>query len=249
MGWQTIGGAAKFDHAQTGWALQGKHAHHRLPRCHKTTNKQGLRTYLGTDRTCGSCHNKDQPHGNAPPDAHALRSLPLRVGVDAAEADARLRSRRQGPGRDEARGLARRRRVREVPPEGGVQAPRLRQRRVLAVPQEPARRPAVRRRRSARPATRRRCARCSEVRFDHKKQTGYALVGKHAAIAVRELPHEGARQAQADAARARPATPRTTSTARGSTRSAAHRRARPATRSARGSPASSSTTRPTPASI
>lgn len=63
MGWQTIGGTAKFDHAQTGWPLGGKHATTSCEGCHKTVNKQGLRTYLSTDKTCGSCHDKDSPHG------------------------------------------------------------------------------------------------------------------------------------------------------------------------------------------
>ena len=30
--------------------------------CHKTHDKQGLKTFMGTDRLCGSCHLKEQPH-------------------------------------------------------------------------------------------------------------------------------------------------------------------------------------------
>jgi hypothetical protein len=63
MGWRAIGGSAKFDHARAGWPLQGKHAATDCARCHKTSNKQGLKTFLGVDRTCGNCHAKDQPHG------------------------------------------------------------------------------------------------------------------------------------------------------------------------------------------
>lgn len=63
MGWISVGGEKVFDHAQTGWTLQGKHGVTDCKGCHKTVNKQGLRTYLGADRTCGGCHKNDVPHG------------------------------------------------------------------------------------------------------------------------------------------------------------------------------------------
>ncbi len=63
MGWRGVGGVKAFDHALTGWPLRGKHATADCAQCHKTTNRQGLRTYLSTDKTCGGCHSKDQPHG------------------------------------------------------------------------------------------------------------------------------------------------------------------------------------------
>jgi len=64
MGWRSLpGGQPKFDHAQTGWQLQGKHAVTPCTKCHKDSDKQGLRTFLGADKTCGGCH-KDQPHGD-----------------------------------------------------------------------------------------------------------------------------------------------------------------------------------------
>ena len=63
MGWQAIGGAAAFDHKLSGWELNGKHGTVKCEKCHKSVNKQGLRTYMSTDRTCGSCHSKNQPHG------------------------------------------------------------------------------------------------------------------------------------------------------------------------------------------
>ncbi|HEY4239909.1 MAG TPA: cytochrome c3 family protein [Kofleriaceae bacterium] len=62
MGWKAIGGETSFDHELTGWALKGKHASTDCKDCHKKTDKQGLKTYMGTDRSCGSCHAKDQPH-------------------------------------------------------------------------------------------------------------------------------------------------------------------------------------------
>lgn len=65
MGWTAVKGGEKgFDHDLTGWPLKGKHASTECADCHKARNKQGLRTYMGTDRLCGSsgCHANDQPH-------------------------------------------------------------------------------------------------------------------------------------------------------------------------------------------
>ena len=62
MGWRAVGGTQGFDHGLTGWKLTGKHAAVACNDCHKSTDRQGLRTYLGADNTCGGCH-KTQPHG------------------------------------------------------------------------------------------------------------------------------------------------------------------------------------------
>jgi len=65
MGWSSIkNGPKAFDHALTGWPLNGKHASTDCARCHKATNRQGLTTYMGTDRLCGAaaCHGGVQPH-------------------------------------------------------------------------------------------------------------------------------------------------------------------------------------------
>jgi hypothetical protein len=65
MGWSSIKGGEKgFDHELTGWKLNGKHASTDCGDCHKTRDKQGLKTYMGTNRLCGAsgCHLKDQPH-------------------------------------------------------------------------------------------------------------------------------------------------------------------------------------------
>jgi len=66
MGWRSIpGGQQKFDHGKlAGWQLQGKHGAIKCEDCHKKRDRQGLRTYLGTDKLCGACHKKDQPHGD-----------------------------------------------------------------------------------------------------------------------------------------------------------------------------------------
>ncbi len=63
MGWKNIqGGDKNFNHDLTGWKLNGKHATTDCTDCHKAKDKQGLRVYMGTDRLCGACHAKDQPH-------------------------------------------------------------------------------------------------------------------------------------------------------------------------------------------
>lgn len=65
MGWKSVvGGEKQFNHELTGWPLNGKHAVTDCADCHKNRNKQGLKTYMGTDKLCGSsgCHNNDQPH-------------------------------------------------------------------------------------------------------------------------------------------------------------------------------------------
>jgi hypothetical protein len=62
MGWRAVGGMKSFDHKQTGWPLQGKHAAIDCSKCHKQTNRQGLRVFLGEDKFCGGCHKEDQPH-------------------------------------------------------------------------------------------------------------------------------------------------------------------------------------------
>ncbi len=65
MGWKTqAGGEQGFNHDQTGWRLNGKHASTDCAECHKARNKQGLKIYMGTDTLCGSsgCHASDQPH-------------------------------------------------------------------------------------------------------------------------------------------------------------------------------------------
>ena len=63
MGWKSIqGGQKNFDHDLTGWPLKGKHANTACEDCHKKRDTQGLRTFMGTDKLCGSCHAKDQPH-------------------------------------------------------------------------------------------------------------------------------------------------------------------------------------------
>jgi len=67
MGWAAIGGTRAFDHKLAGWELAGKHAKVDCTKCHTTSNRQGLRTYLNTDKTCGSCHSKEQPHGSVRP--------------------------------------------------------------------------------------------------------------------------------------------------------------------------------------
>jgi hypothetical protein len=72
MGWKTVGTEKGFNHDLTGWKLNGKHASTDCAECHKAKDKQGLKTYMGTDRLCGACHNKEQPHKFEPTEKDKL---------------------------------------------------------------------------------------------------------------------------------------------------------------------------------
>ena len=54
-----------FDHDLTGWQLTGKHKPVACEKCHVARDRQGLRTFVGTDRGCATtiCHGSTQPHG------------------------------------------------------------------------------------------------------------------------------------------------------------------------------------------
>lgn len=68
MGWAAINGPQAFDHKLSGFPLEGKHAQTDCAKCHTTTNKaQGLRVYINTEKTCGTCHAKDNKHGQLRP--------------------------------------------------------------------------------------------------------------------------------------------------------------------------------------
>jgi hypothetical protein len=54
------GSQARFDHAQTGYRLEGAHAKAECAACHTTKNERGAPTFIGVPRDCASCH-KD-PH-------------------------------------------------------------------------------------------------------------------------------------------------------------------------------------------
>ncbi len=73
MGWAGVGGENAFDHKLTTFPLNGKHSATTCVKCHTTTNRQGLRTFLGTEKLCGSCHAKEQPHGQ-------VRALVMQCG-------------------------------------------------------------------------------------------------------------------------------------------------------------------------
>jgi hypothetical protein len=63
MGFAKIGGIAAFDHAQTGWPLDGAHKRLKCETCHTTKNRVGQRLFLGNAETCAGCHRKVSPHG------------------------------------------------------------------------------------------------------------------------------------------------------------------------------------------
>ncbi len=65
IGWRTVkGGQRGFDHALTGWPLDGAHALATCESCHTARSRGGQRKFLGVDRLCGACH-ETQPHGFA----------------------------------------------------------------------------------------------------------------------------------------------------------------------------------------
>lgn len=50
------GGMNQFDHADTGWRLEGAHTRAECRDCHRGVNARGNRTFLDTNRRCASCH-------------------------------------------------------------------------------------------------------------------------------------------------------------------------------------------------
>ena len=181
MGWAGIGGAGQFDHKLAGWPLNGSHASTDCAKCHKTVDHQGLRTYLGTERLCGSCHGKDQPHGQVranvqrcdrchgeigwkPPrtkldfdhDDKAQAAMPL-VGTHADVACAKCHPKSQFKLAKFDGECAQ---CHQSPHDGQLFGTKK-----CSLCHSPALRA------------------LDEVRFDHKKETGYALIAKHAQTA------------------------------------------------------------------
>jgi hypothetical protein len=56
------GARERFDHAPTGWPLQGGHRGVDCARCHDGRNRRGSPTFLGARTECRSCH--EDPHEN-----------------------------------------------------------------------------------------------------------------------------------------------------------------------------------------
>jgi hypothetical protein len=185
MGWETINGESSFDHKLAGWELKGKHTALDCAKCHQTRNKtQSLRTYLGTDKNCASCHEKDSHHGQ-------LRPVLRNCGRCHGEAVWTPSKRQLDFDHDDKRQAA-------MPLEGAhadTACVKCHKKTLFKLPFE-------------NPSScgnagchvsphdghlfsTKKCETChspalrklKDVRFDHKKQTGYALVAKHASIA------------------------------------------------------------------
>jgi hypothetical protein len=181
MGWSSIGGPKVFDHKLAGWELAGKHAVVDCTGCHKTVNKQGLRTYLHTERACASCHTREQPHG-------AVRPVNLRC--ERCHGESQWKPQKPAPEfNHDDRGQA-------AMPLVGTHAD------VACAKCHP--KAAFKLAKFDGSCTQchqsphdgqlfgtKKCELCHspalrsmvEVQFDHKKQTGYALIAKHAQIA------------------------------------------------------------------
>ncbi len=181
MGWQTLGGTAKFDHALTGWKLQGKHAQTQCEHCHKSFDKQGLRTFLGADKTCGRCHDKDSPHGklrdsNERCDKCHSESVwkPAKQHYDFDHNDpSQAAFKLEGTHADVA--------CLKCHAKAAFKLPAFDNGECVQCHKSP---------HDGQLFGTKKCQVChsaalrtlKDVRFDHKKQTGYALVGKHAQI-------------------------------------------------------------------
>lgn len=182
MGWQTVGGTQGFDHRLTGWPLQGKHETLDCQRCHTSKNKQRLTTYLSVERTCGGCHSKDSPHG-------AIRQLhqqcdrchtvsvwrPQKTRLDFDHDDkAQAAMKLEGTHADVA--------CVKCHPKATFKLPKFDNGECAQCHKSP---------HDGHLFSTKKCQTCHsaalpslrQIRFDHKKQTGYALVGTHAKLA------------------------------------------------------------------
>ena len=69
------GSAARFDHARSGWPLEGKHAQARCERCHTAefrvspaaslSKRRAGAGWIGLEPACTSCHREDDVHRNS----------------------------------------------------------------------------------------------------------------------------------------------------------------------------------------
>ena len=190
MGWAGVGGKTGFDHAKAGWPLQGKHAQTGCDRCHKTTNKQGLQTFLGVDRTCGSCHAKDQPHGQ-------LRATHMRCERCHSESVWRPAKSQLELDHDDPKQAAMKLEgshdvvaCGKCHPNNAFKLAAFDSGNCAQCHKSPHEGQLF----STKP-----CASChsaalrqfEQVRFDHKRETGYAIIGKHAALECEQCHTKG----------------------------------------------------------
>ncbi len=180
MGWSALGGESGFDHALTGWALQGKHAVRDCKSCHKASNKQGLRTYLGADRTCGGCHKNDTPHG-------ALRSVHQRCDRCHSETVWNPPKKVLGFDHDDKSQAA----MKLEGPHADVTCAKCHPKAVFKLPSfDGSCAQCHKSPHDGQLFGTKKCQTChspalgklDEVRFDHKRQAGHALLGKHAQL-------------------------------------------------------------------
>jgi hypothetical protein len=184
MGWETIKGESSFDHKLAGWPLAGKHASTDCARCHTTSNKtQHLRTYLHADTNCGSCHAKDSPHG-------AVRAATKQCGSCHNETVWKPAKTKLAFDHDD--------RAQAAMPLEGAHAdtacakchPKSAFKLAFADPASCGNAGCHASPHDGQLFSTKKCETCHspalrtlrDVRFDHKKQTGYALVAKHAQL-------------------------------------------------------------------
>ncbi len=180
MGWAAVGGPQAFDHKLAGWELAGKHAVTDCAKCHKTTDKQGLRTYLNTERSCASCHAKDQPHGAVRPANLACDRCHRESQWKPAKAPLAFDHDDKGQAAMPLAGAHADVACAKCHPRAAFKLPRF-DGDCAQCHQSP---------HAGQLFGTKKCQTCHspelrslrEVRFDHKKETGYALVAKHAQL-------------------------------------------------------------------
>ncbi|MEL7371556.1 MAG: hypothetical protein AAFN74_21720, partial [Myxococcota bacterium] len=77
--WRPFGGKRNFDHALTGWPLEGTHRYTKCEKCHDKKYPQSkLPTYLGARQACTTCHfGTEKRPGPGGPNPHKFKELAL----------------------------------------------------------------------------------------------------------------------------------------------------------------------------
>ena len=176
MGWggDRRAAAASITSSRAG-ELKGKHAAIDCATCHKIDQQgQGLRTYIGTDRTCGSCHARISRTARfARRSCAASAATPNRCGSRRRRSSTSITTTRRRP------------RCRSQGTHADVACAKCHPKAAFKLPDVHGRaaRSATRARTTDTLFATKKCQLChspalkslSEVRFDHKKEADYAL--------------------------------------------------------------------------
>lgn len=76
--WRPFGGKRNFDHRLTGWPLEGKHRYTDCEDCHDAKTERGLQTFLGQRTSCTSCHSgRGESKGRGGANPHRFTDVKL----------------------------------------------------------------------------------------------------------------------------------------------------------------------------